>query len=558
MPRTTRHVVTVGPRRVHYTRCGEGPPVLMLHESPCSAKVLRRTQEILATRFTALAFDTPGFGLSDPLAMEHPGIGDFADALADTVDALGIEEAAVYGRHTGASIAVEFARRFPARCAMALATGFPVYSAQQRDSRLSDYLKPIVPTWDGGHLLWLWFRYREQHVFWPWHAQVAEHRSQADVPDVDFLHRGVIELLDAGNFYRDAYAAAFDYDGLDAVAHLRVPACFAAQRDDSLFRTLALMPAGSWIEELPLDETACAVAERSLLARHPAKTVPPRPPAPALLGGGTTLDYLDLGEDQVFLRRAGPAASVEMPIVIVPGLPGSSATSDALVLALGASWPTIAIDLPGQGEAEPPAGFVPAIDTWAGKLEMVLDRLGLARVNLVGREGGAAVAVAFACRAPMRCATLVLDGPTAVPETLRSSLASHPAPDATPCWDGSHLLRVFHHIRDQQLWFPWFDRRHEAARRGPLDIDPTSLTLRAREALKHPRLYRAIWQAILAYPMPEMLAHASVPVAVVAGENDLFAQFAAYAASCCGASLYHITETVAARAAAILMAIGDK
>ena len=99
----TKHFVTVGKRRVHYLRAGSGPALAMLHASPCSAKVMRPLLPVFGERFTCLAFDTPGFGLSDKLAMPKPSIEDFADALAETLAALGVEHVAAYGRHTGAS-----------------------------------------------------------------------------------------------------------------------------------------------------------------------------------------------------------------------------------------------------------------------------------------------------------------------------------------------------------------------------------------------------------------------------------------------------------------------
>jgi len=71
-PRVTKHFVTAGTRRVHYHRAGEGPVVALLHASPCSAKVMRLPLEIFASRFTALAFDTPGFDLSDLLPLDEP------------------------------------------------------------------------------------------------------------------------------------------------------------------------------------------------------------------------------------------------------------------------------------------------------------------------------------------------------------------------------------------------------------------------------------------------------------------------------------------------------
>lgn len=112
--------------------------------------------------------------------MEQPETEDLADALAATLEALGVEHTAVYGRHTGAQIAVEFAARHPDRCSMALTDGFPVFSAETKKVRLDKYLAPIVPTFDGGHLVWLWFRYRDQHVFWPWNEQRLSHRADTD------------------------------------------------------------------------------------------------------------------------------------------------------------------------------------------------------------------------------------------------------------------------------------------------------------------------------------------------------------------------------------------
>ena len=194
----TRHFVTVGERRVHYLRTGSGPAVAMLHACPVSAKVMRPLMQIFARRFTCLAFDMPGFGQSDKLPIAQPSVEDFADALADTLTALGIQKVASYGRHTGASIAVEFAARHPDRCSMALADGYAVFTSRYSDEALERYLEPITPAWDGAHLLRLWFRYRDQHAFWPWNAQDDAHRSDTDTPDTEFLHRGVIEMLEAG------------------------------------------------------------------------------------------------------------------------------------------------------------------------------------------------------------------------------------------------------------------------------------------------------------------------------------------------------------------------
>ena len=110
-----RHFVTVKGRQVHYRRAGSGPPVVMLHMSPSWAKALDPFTRIFAEHFTAIALDTPGYGYSDLLPLAKPEIPDSADALRDTIDALGIKQCGVFGSHTGASIAMEFALRYPER-----------------------------------------------------------------------------------------------------------------------------------------------------------------------------------------------------------------------------------------------------------------------------------------------------------------------------------------------------------------------------------------------------------------------------------------------------------
>ena len=551
--RITRHFVTVGNRRVHYTRAGSGPAVVMLHESPCSAKSLQEAQEIFAASHTAIAFDTPGFGLSDPLPLEQPEIADFADALAETLDALGIDQVAAYGRHTGASIAVEFARRHQQRCAMALTAGYPVYNDTQREDRLTAYLKPLVPSWDGSHLLWLWFRYREQHVFWPWHNHVAASRADTDVPDLDFLQRGVLELLEAGDGYRVAYAAAFRHRGLSALPDLRVPVCFASHPGDSLLRTLALFPAGTWTQEMPRDRVEAAVAERAALGRYHARGAVPPPVACRPLPGRTTTDYVDLGGNQMLVRSVGDISGGAEPVLVLPPIPGSSALVDPLLLALGNAKPVLALDLPGQGESPAPDNFTPDIADWATAALAALDRLGIARVHLYGDQGGAAVAVALAARAGERIASIALGSPPALPSSGRDAFAAAYAPSATPEWDGSHLVRVWHHLRDQELWWPWFDRRRETARHNEPDIDPARLTVRVRECLRQPYLYQAIWQEVLRYPLREQLAQLARPVKLISAEGDLFARFLTDAAAVCAdATVMRIGATPEERAAAIL------
>ena len=512
--KVTKHFVTVGNRRVHYHRAGEGPPVVLLHASPCSAKVLRLPLEVFAQRFTAIAFDTPGFGLSDLLPLEKPETEDLADALAETLSAMGIEHTAVYGRHTGAQIAVEFAARHPNRCAMALTDGFPIFSAETKKVRLSGYLAPIVPTFDGGHLVWLWFRYRDQHVFWPWNEQRLSHRADTDVPGLDFLHRGVIELLEAGDSYRVGYATAYRHRGLEALADLKVPVCFGARPGDNQLGTLKQFPSGVWTQEMPRDSHAAARAELEVLARHPAKGKPPAAPPCAPLPERTTTDYVDVDGAQILVRSYG---RLDDPVVIVHHAPGSSALHDDLVLKVGTKHGALAFDLPGHGESDPLGSQ--SVEDWASALLRLLDRMKIGAVHLYGHNGGAAVAVEAASRAPQRIRSLFLDAPVAVDEQVAERWLQGVEP-VTPAWNGEHLLRAWHMRRDMELWWPWYDRRRESARKVEPRIDPARLTAELREAMKQPASFAPAWRAVLRYPLQKNLKPG---MHLITSAHDVFA-----------------------------------
>jgi pimeloyl-ACP methyl ester carboxylesterase len=513
----TTHYVTVGTRRVRYTRAGSGPAVCLFHPSPCSALRMRATQAVFAARFTALAFDTPGFGHSDKLPLAQPEIADFADAFAETLTALGIGRCAVHGNHTGAAIAVEFAARHPSRCAMALADGYPAYSGGQAADRLKRYLEPLVPTWDGGHLLWLWYRYREQHVFWPWHDHDLAHRADTDVPDADFLHQGVIDLLEAGDDYRIGYAAAFRGRGLGVLADLTVPVCFTLRPGDSLYRTRpAYEGTDAWVEETPRDPHQAALRERALLERHPGD-VPPPPPACAAIPGRLTTDFVALPDGgALFLRSGGdipPGGAASPPLLCLHPLPGSSALLTPLLTALATTRTVLAPDVPGHGES-PPCAPGPGADFWAPRLRAVLallDARGIAHCDVLADGSAAPLAAALVAHQPGRVRRWVLDAPSLPSDEVRAALVAHPAPSAIPEMDGTHLLRVWHHLRDQELWQPWFERRRENIRRVAPQIAPEALTLRAREMLKQPGGYAATHLAVASYPLAQRLAGLRVP-----------------------------------------------
>jgi pimeloyl-ACP methyl ester carboxylesterase len=520
----TRHFVTVGNRRVHYLRAGNGPVVAMLHACPVSAKVMRPLMQIFARRFTCLAFDMPGFGLSDPLPLAQPSIEDFADALEQTLSALGIEHVTTYGRHTGASIAVEFAARHPERCVMSLADGYAVFARPYNDEELERYLEPIVPAWDGAHLLRLWFRYRDQHVFWPWNAQDDAHRSDTDVPSPDYIHRGVVELLEAGNGYRVGYRAPFRHRGLAVIADLKVPVCFGNRPGDSMYKTRPMYPQGIWDADVPREFAAASEMELELLCRVRSEKPAPPPAECVALPGRTTDRYLDVDGAQVLVRSVGDLRGGRTPLLLIHHAPGSSALYQPLLLELSKSTPVLAIDLPGHGESEPLPGNPQSVASWTDSAIAVLDQLGIKRVHAAGHNAGAAVALELAVGRSERVSSVTLDSPFFLSAEERALFAAHPAPSIEPDPEGLHLLRAWHHLRDAEMWWPWFRREKAFQSPRPSRLDPSDLSERLLAAIKQPASYAPAWRAIIQYPWESRLRACNKPLLALAASDDLACQ----------------------------------
>ena len=105
--------------RIHYQVWGEGEPLVLLHGNGGSSHEFARNGEALARSFKVIAWDMPGQGDSDALAA-HMGIGDYSDALAELLTAIGVERAIIGGSSVGAVIAADFAARHASLISKAL------------------------------------------------------------------------------------------------------------------------------------------------------------------------------------------------------------------------------------------------------------------------------------------------------------------------------------------------------------------------------------------------------------------------------------------------------
>ncbi len=106
----------VAGRRMSWMEAGAGAPVLLLHGIGANSMGWRFVMPALYAR--VIAWNAPGYLLSDPLADEAPSAETYADAAIGLLDALGISAPAhVVGSSFGSMLGAAIAARHPARVA---------------------------------------------------------------------------------------------------------------------------------------------------------------------------------------------------------------------------------------------------------------------------------------------------------------------------------------------------------------------------------------------------------------------------------------------------------
>lgn len=530
-----RRFLEVEGKAVHYARQGEGPPLVMLHAAPCSLRVMEPLQAKWCGHFTTFAFDLPGFGLSEMPDAPDLSTADLADTIAAAIRLLGLSQVMLYGRHTGAGVCVEIARRHPDLCRFVLTDGFPVFANPYSEERLAEYLTPIVPTWDGGHLTWTWFRYREQHIFWPWDRPLKAHRADTDLPDLDFLYRGATELLTASETYAKVYASAFRHPGLAVIESVSVPVVYGNRPGDSQYKTVPLYPKSSRVQVFSRDHDAAARDELAVLLENAPDTTVPVHRQPCLPDRASWRDYIDTSRGAVYFRAEGMGGS-GMPTLFLPDLPGSIDLHLEEILALSGQGPVIAIEPFGNGQSILQADETVSIELWAEQMCETLALLGIGRVRLHAHGTSAAVALELAHLAPELVGDVTLRSPPVLEMDDPAAFARDYAPDIRPEWAGGNFLKLWHHLRDQELWWPWNQRTIANARKTEPRIEPSVLHRRAVVLLRQPSHYRDIWRVLLSYPLSDRLKALDMPCKIVSDPGDLFAQAAERAALLSGAA----------------------
>ena len=236
----TNRAYTVGQYgQIHYCSCGEGQPLVLMHQSPTSMVQFHKVWGLLGAKgFKVIGIDLPGYGGSDA-PEDVPSIADYTHIVPAVLDALGIEKADLLGHHTGAVVATEVALQYPDRINRLILNG-PLPITEDERAFFKQTMaaeKTWVPREDGGHLV-------EQ-----WQMRVA---AQPGVTDFDAVHRNVVAGAAAWPIAYYAHDAVFAYDHGAAMTKITHPCLVFSNTGDSIHaiaeRTKDLRPDFDWAE----------------------------------------------------------------------------------------------------------------------------------------------------------------------------------------------------------------------------------------------------------------------------------------------------------------------
>ena len=217
------HFCTIKNRKLFFLKTGKGAPIVLLHPSPSSSKSMIPFIKELATHFTVIAIDTPGYGASDLMPQKPKSIKAYCKYLQPFFKKMGLKKFAIYGSATGAQIAIRYGLEFPKQVSHLYLDNAAHFSDKTRDEILKSYFPDISPKYDGSHLMTIWTMVHDLFVFFPWCFSDEKYRVKKSFPPNFVLHQIALEYMLAGKNYDLAYRAAFEHEKAVCVQRLKSP-----------------------------------------------------------------------------------------------------------------------------------------------------------------------------------------------------------------------------------------------------------------------------------------------------------------------------------------------
>ena len=546
-----RRFVTLTDRQVHYRTSGEGPPLLLLHQSPTSSAEMATTIEYFADEFTVIAPDTPGFGLSDYRNGTPSDITIYAEMVKEFIDALGLSELCIYGFHTGAIIGAEMARLYPDLCKAVVVNGLWVADKDEVDLILQHYTEWFEPTPNGSQMPWIWSRLRDQLIFFPWFLKEENYRLSHDLPSSELKQPFVLDLLRTTEQAQTAYRAAFLYPSKERVQEINTPTFLLNYQGDPIGdhpKRLEIKPDCVQIELLS-DPQAVEERAREIFKEFLPEKVTIQPQALVITEKITRpKGFVHTSFGPVFYIQEMDQSKIDekmrKSVVFLHDFGTSSNSTIEISKCCQGADRKLFVDLPGHGET----GLTHLQDylpnSMAKMLADGLKQLNLGRIHLVSMGMSSSIAVELSLIDSLQVKQLSFIDPWYPNASEIDAMRDHYAPDLNPSEYGEHLIRAWYFARDSELYFPWYDTKNTNALKREPEIDPQATHRRAVDALKAGEELKRLARDLMGYDVAANLQDIPLNTKIYAwtgNGRESFAERIHGAIS--GSKLYYLPES---------------
>ena len=230
-----RRDVAAAPGQLHLIDEGAGEPLVLLHQVPTSSTMWSAAiPGFVEAGFRVLAFDLPGYGMSDPFS-SPPSLAEYASAIADGLKAIGLNHVALVGHHTGASVGLQLAVDRPQLVRALALWGIPLLDADFA-KRLADEEPPCYDA-DGSPIA----------AWWSWRWQMA-----GPLASQRLVMRSLADTMRAGERRAEGHWAVGQADHTALLRAVAVPLLgMAGDREmlaEQTRQAVALVPRACYVD----------------------------------------------------------------------------------------------------------------------------------------------------------------------------------------------------------------------------------------------------------------------------------------------------------------------
>ena len=215
--------ITVEGIKIHFRILGKGEPIVLLHASPRSGKMLENFGKMLSEHFTVIIPDLPGYGFSESISQKVETLYDVVPYLKSFFEKLYLSKPSIYGTATGAQLGIAFALTHPSEIKNLYLDNPAHFSKDEYQKIAENYFVNLKPKANGSHINTLWNHVRESMMYFPWYDHSPENQFSSLEPSPAIIADTLKEYLVAGDRYDELYRAAFLHERVEKIQQLSVP-----------------------------------------------------------------------------------------------------------------------------------------------------------------------------------------------------------------------------------------------------------------------------------------------------------------------------------------------